>query len=77
MRPESGHCRGRIRILPDILAGRSLTGAAFVDFLVDLGNLADPDLPFLVFHVEYVVYRPVKMISDIRYLLIQLIQGVA
>ncbi len=54
-----------------------LAAAALVDLFVDLRDFANPDLPFLVFHVEYVVYRPVKMISDIRYLLIQLIQGVA
>lgn|GEM_PF-6742773 len=56
---------------------RALAGTALVDFLVDLGNLTNPHLPFLVFHVEDVVYRPMEMISDIRYLLIQLIQGVA
>ncbi len=54
-----------------------LSAAAFVDFPVDFGNLADPDLSFLVFHVEDVVYRPMEVVSDIRYLLIQLIQGVA
>ena len=52
-------------------------GPAFIDFLVNFGNLANPDLAFLVFHIKDVVYRPVKMISDIRYLLIQFIQGVA
>lgn len=54
-----------------------LAGSAFINFLVDLGNFTNPNLAFFVFHIEDVVYRPVEVISDIRYLLIQLIQGVA
>ena len=48
-----------------------------VDLAVDLRYLANPNLTLLVFHVEDIVYRPMEMVRDIRYLLIQLIQGVA
>jgi hypothetical protein len=47
-----------------------LATPAFVDFLVDLGNLTNPDLALFVLHIEDVVYRPMEVISDIRYLLI-------
>lgn len=56
---------------------RELSAATLVDFFVNFGDFADPDLSFFVFHIEDVVYRPVEVVSDIRYLLIQLIQGVA
>ena len=66
----------RMVFIPPILP-QSLSTAAFIDFLVDLGNLTYPYLALFVLHIEYVVYRPMEVISDIRYLLIKLIKGVA
>jgi hypothetical protein len=34
-------------------------------------------MPLVVFHCENVVERPMKMIRDVRYLLVNLFQGVA
>ena len=58
-------------------AGTQSPAAALVDLLVNLGNLANPHLALFVLHIKDIVYRPVEVVCDIRYLLIQLIQGVA
>ena len=42
-----------------------------VEALVDLGNLADPTLAFGVFQRQDFVVRPVKVIRNVRYLLIE------
>jgi hypothetical protein len=44
---------------------------------VDLADLLDPALTAVVFEVEDVVGRPVKVIGDIGYLLVQPFGGVA
>jgi len=54
-----------------------MSSSGLVDLLVDLGDLLDPNVPLAVFHLEDVVERPVEMIGDVRYLLVQLVQGVA
>jgi hypothetical protein len=51
--------------------------AGLVKPAIDLGNLADPALPLAVLKVEHFVSRPVKVIGDVGYLLIYLIEGVA
>ncbi len=48
-----------------------------VDLAVDFRNLAHPDLALFVFHIEDIFERPVKMVRDISYLLVQPLQGVA
>ncbi len=44
---------------------------------IDLRNFLDPALPFAVLHVEHFLGRPVKVIGNVGYLLIHLIEGVA
>jgi len=44
---------------------------AIVETLIDLRNLADPALPLGVLQRQYVLVRPVKVICNIRYLLIE------
>ena len=48
-----------------------------VDLLVNLRDLFDPRLSLFVLHVEDLIERPMKVVSDVRYLLVQAIQGVA
>src|SRR5438270_2284619 len=59
------------------LAAAAASLRCLVDALVDLGNLLDPVVPFLVFHLQDVVEGPVKMVRDIRYLAGDLLQRVA
>ncbi len=51
--------------------------ARFVDLGVDLRDLPHPYLALFVFHVENIIKRPVKVIGDVCYLLVQPLQGVA
>ncbi len=51
--------------------------ARFVYLAVDASDLAEPDVALVVLHVEQVVERPVKVIRDVGYLLVKLLQGVA
>jgi hypothetical protein len=44
---------------------------------VDLGDLFRPSLPLTVLKVHDILSRPVKVIGDIGYLLVQAIEGVA
>jgi hypothetical protein len=39
--------------------------------LVDFGDLANPAIAFSVFQMKYLVVRPVKVIRNVRYLLIE------
>src|SRR5688500_99618 len=48
-----------------------------VDALVDLGDLFDPRVALAVLHLEQILERPVHVVSDIRYLPGELLQGVA
>jgi len=43
----------------------------FVEALVDFGNLCNPTLTLAVFERQDLLVRPVKVIGDIRYLLIE------
>jgi hypothetical protein len=56
----------------DILSGRLIIQA-----LVDTPNLSHPTLPLAVLHLHDLVIRPVQMVRNIRYLLVQAIRGVA
>ena len=51
--------------------------SSLVDLLIDVGDLFDPNLPLFVFHGQYVFYGPMEMISNVRYLLVDALQGVA
>ncbi len=51
--------------------------AGFVDLAVDARDLTQPDVPLVVLHVQDVVERPMEVIRNVGYLLVQLIQGVA
>jgi hypothetical protein len=48
-----------------------------VDSLIDARNLADPAPPFGVLQIQNRFRRPVKVIRDEGYLLIQRAEGVA
>ena len=50
--------------------------AGGVDLAVDARDLAEPDVTLLVFHVEDGVLRPVKVIRDVRDLLVELLAGI-
>ena len=54
-----------------------LRAAGFVKPAIDPRNFLDPALPLAVLKVEHLVGRPVKVIGDVGYLLIDLIEGVA
>ena len=51
--------------------------ARFVNLAVYAGDLTQPDVALVVLHVEQVLKRPVKVIRDVGYLLVKLLQGVA
>jgi len=44
---------------------------------VDLADLLDPSPPVCVLKLKNVLQRPVKVIRDVGYLLVEAIQGVA
>ena len=44
---------------------------------IDLGNLLNPPPPLPVFQIEDMVQRPVKVIGNVGYLLMQAFEGVA
>ena len=50
---------------------------AFIEPAVDLGNLTHPPFPVTMLHVENRIGRPVEMVCNVGYLLVQAIQGVA
>ena len=52
------------------------TATCFVDLAVDPRDLSKPDVPFFVFHVEDVVDRPMKVVRDVRNLLVELLARV-
>jgi hypothetical protein len=54
-----------------------LAHATLINLFIDLRDFANPDLAFLVFHREDVIDRPVKVVSDVGHLLVDLLQGVA
>src|SRR5919197_176477 len=44
---------------------------------VDLGDLLDPPAPIRVLHREHVLPRPVEVVGDVGYLLVEAVEGVA
>jgi hypothetical protein len=48
-----------------------------IDAFIDCRNLLNPSPPFAVLEVEHVVVRPVKVVDEKGYLLIQRGKGVA
>src|SRR5262245_18095666 len=70
-------CRGRPRsdqCCPHVPSSTAL--ARLVDLLVDASDLAKPHVPLLVLHVEDVVEGPVKVVRDVRDLLVKLLARV-
>ena len=51
--------------------------ARLVQPTIELGNLAHPLLTLPVLQVQNAVQRPVEVIGDIGYLLVQAVEGVA
>lgn len=49
----------------------------FVEPAVDLRDFLHPLLSFMVLHVQYVVVRPVEVVGNVGYLLVQAVEGVA
>lgn len=56
--------------------GQTLSGAISKP-AVNVCNLFHPALPLTMFHVHHQVARPMEVICDIGYLLMQAVQGVA
>src|SRR5687768_931921 len=48
-----------------------------VQGFVDLRYLSDPPPPVSVLHLQQCIHRPVKVVGDVGYLLVKLIEGVA
>jgi len=48
-----------------------LLSRTFVQSLVDVGDFFDPPLPFWMLHAHDVSARPVEVIGDVGYLLVQ------
>ena len=48
-----------------------------IDLRIDLGNLSHPDLSLLVLHAEHFIERPMEVVTDVGYLLVEPVQGVA
>lgn len=57
--------------------GRSLILPVRVDPFVDSGNFFHPSMPLFVRHAHDVFPVPVEVVSDERYLLEDILQGVA
>jgi hypothetical protein len=55
----------------------ALSLAGLVEAAVDVGDLCDPLLSLTVLEVQDFTARPVKVVSDVGYLLVQTIEGVA
>jgi hypothetical protein len=51
--------------------------SSLVDLLIDVRDLFDPNLSLFMFHGQYVVNGPMEVVSNIRYLLVDALQGVA
>lgn len=48
-----------------------------IDLLIDVRNLTDPDGALSMFHLQNIIHRPVEVICDVGYLLVETVQGVA
>src|SRR5688572_28373929 len=68
-----GSADGRMRKLLIAALPSYLAPACFVDLAIHSRDLAKPDVTLFVFHVEGVVERPMKVVRDVRDLLIQLL----
>jgi len=56
--------------------GMQSAAACFVDLFIDTGNLSKPYVPLLMFHVEDIVKRPMKVVCNISDLLMELLFGI-
>src|SRR5213596_374427 len=68
-----GSADGRMRIAVIL---KSSATTRFVDLAVHARDLAKPDVPLFVFHVEDVVECPMEVVRDVRDLLVQLLARV-
>ena len=53
------------------------SAAGLVDLFIDFRDLIDPDLALAVLHVEAIIDAPMEVVGDVRYLLVDALQGVA
>jgi len=53
------------------LASKSSSAHLLVEALIDLGDFCNPALTFSMLHRQNLFVRPVKVIGDISYLLIE------
>jgi hypothetical protein len=56
---------------------RSSLPGCFTDPVIDLCNLFYPLLPLSMFHLQDVLERPVEVVGNVGYLLVQPVEGVA
>lgn len=61
----------------DLLHARELMLASLVQAAVDLGNLLHPSPPLWMFQLQDIIQRPVKVIRNVGYLLMQAFERVA
>jgi hypothetical protein len=57
--------------------GLPLPPGGFIETAVDAGNLLHPAPSLPVLEIQDVVQRPMKVIGDVGYLLVQVVEGVA
>jgi hypothetical protein len=60
-----------------ILTHIALSLTCLIEATVDFGDFRDPPLPFAVFETQDFTARPVKVVGDVGYLLVQTLKGVA
>ncbi|MCB0294145.1 MAG: hypothetical protein H6628_09720 [Calditrichae bacterium] len=70
----AGKSRAKKRLLWE---RRFIRSRILVDFLIDPGNFLAPAPPLPVFHIHYCFRRPVQVIGDKGYLLVDLLFRVA
>jgi hypothetical protein len=57
--------------------GTALSTRRLIESPIDLRDFLDPALPFGMFKVKHLLRGPVKVVGNVGYLLIQMIEGVA
>jgi hypothetical protein len=53
------------------------TSGHIAQFPIDIRNLFHPELPLRMFQLQNFLERPVKVVGNVGYLLVELIEGVA
>ena len=70
--PSSGACD----VSSDARGINSLF-SSLVDLFINVRDLFDPNLSLFMFHGQYVINGPMEVISNVSYLLVDALQGVA